>query len=330
MKTETLSIDLLRIDGDTQSRVAIDQDVVSDYSEVIQDAEGWPFPPLDVFHDGTDYFIADGFHRKLGALRAKRASVPCNVHEGTARDARIFGMTANDRHGLRMTRADKRRCVEWLLNNGGKMTQASIAETAGVAKRTVATIIAERKAEVAKNLPPQTGEKDANCTFSSRSGGKKQAETATDSERDSTPPEPAPFVENPDADPPPELEQQPESEPQVSIVLDSLDRPVPQQFRDAHDMAGGIATQARRLDPILRELLSLSEDVGGEFLPRSALETEIKALKARILGSCYAFECPRCQGVIGKPCNACQGRGWWPLEKKGKLSAADKKYLGVD
>jgi hypothetical protein len=194
MKTETLSIDLLRIDGDTQSRVAIDEDVVSDYSEVIQDAEGWPFPPLDVFHDGTDYFVADGFHRKLGALRAKRASVPCNVHEGTARDARIFGMTANDRHGLRMTRADKRACVEWLLDNGGKMTQKEVAIKAGVTDRTVRQIVADRNAGAMKK-PPEQRQKRKTSAFPTR-------DTETQNEGDIAEPEPEDldFVEPTDAE----------------------------------------------------------------------------------------------------------------------------------
>ena len=104
MKTAPLSLDLLRIDGGTQSRLCINQDAVDDYAEIISAAPAteWPFPPLDVFHDGSAYFVADGFHRCLGAVRAKRGSVPCVVHKGTATDALVFGMTANDRHGLRM------------------------------------------------------------------------------------------------------------------------------------------------------------------------------------------------------------------------------------
>jgi hypothetical protein len=144
MKTETLSIDLLTFNADTQSRCKIDQDVVEDYAEKIRESDEWPFPPLDVFSDGSDYWPADGFHRGLGAVQAKRASVPCNVHTGTAKDARIFGMTANDRHGLRMTRADKRRCVEWMLKEFPKMSQREIAEKTGVSKRTVQMIVADQ------------------------------------------------------------------------------------------------------------------------------------------------------------------------------------------
>jgi hypothetical protein len=147
MTTKALSIDLLRIDADTQARVKISEETVDDYAEVIKDAKTWPMGAVDVFHDGTDYFVADGFHRTLAATRVKRASIPCKIHKGTAADARIFGMTANDEHGLRMSRADKRKCVEWLLDNGGKMSQVKIAETAGVDVRTVQRVVADRKSQ---------------------------------------------------------------------------------------------------------------------------------------------------------------------------------------
>lgn len=153
MKTKTLSIELPRIDADTQSRIKINDDAVSDYAELIEaSGKTWPFPPIDVFFDGTDHYVADGFQRLLAALRTKRGSIPCVVHKGTAKDARIFGMTANDTHGLRMSRADKRSNVEWLLDCGDKMTQAAIAAAAGVTDRTVRTIVADRKYE---SVPPK-------------------------------------------------------------------------------------------------------------------------------------------------------------------------------
>lgn len=145
-KLEILPIDLIRLDGETQARIKTNEDAVDDYAEVITNEGGdWPFDPIDVFHDGSDYFVADGFHRTLAAIRLKRASIPCRVHQGTAKDAKIFGMTANDTHGLRMTREDKRACVEWLLDHGGKMTYADISAKAGVSVRTVERIVADRK-----------------------------------------------------------------------------------------------------------------------------------------------------------------------------------------
>jgi len=165
-----LSVDQLRLDAGTQNRIAINEDVVEDYAELIGESDGnWPFAPVDVFHDGKDYFVADGFHRTLGAKKAKRASVPCEVHKGTAKDARIFGMTANDLHGLRMTRADKRACVEWLLDNEPKLVHAEVAEKSGVTLRTVRRIVADRKPSV---MPPKLPPPNLGRTLSStRSGG---------------------------------------------------------------------------------------------------------------------------------------------------------------
>lgn len=145
-KIQNLAIDLLRLDGGTQARLSIDQDTVDTYFEVLEKEAGeWPFGEIDVFFDGSDYFVADGFHRTLAATRMKRASVPCRVHQGTAKDAKIFGMTANDMHGLRMSRDDKRACVEWLLDNFTNMTRDELAIKAGVVKRTVQRVVAERK-----------------------------------------------------------------------------------------------------------------------------------------------------------------------------------------
>lgn len=158
-KTKPLPIELLETDAGTQSRLAPNEEVILDYMELIE-ASGteWPFPPVVVFHDGSRYMVADGFHRVLGATKTKRASIPCTVHKGTATDARIFAMTANDSHGLRMTRADKRSCVEWLLDNS-KMTQTEASVAAGVTARTVRRIVAERKeANRTLSAPPMGGE----------------------------------------------------------------------------------------------------------------------------------------------------------------------------
>lgn len=174
MVPKTLSVDLLRIDGGTQNRLSINEDVVEDYAEIIAGCNGkWPFAPLDVFHDGTDYYVADGFHRTLGAIRAKRSSVPCEIRKGTAKDARVFGMTANDRHGLRMSRADKRACVEWLLENEQKLTQDEISHKAGVSKRLVQMIVADRKAKKAQ-IAPFGGQPQAEISAKGKPGGEQR------------------------------------------------------------------------------------------------------------------------------------------------------------
>lgn len=177
MSKKDLDASSLVIDGGTQNRLKIHDDAVDEYYEILQEAKGiWPFPPLDVFYDGSSYFVADGFHRFLAANRAKWKTIPCIVHKGTAHDARIFGMTANDRNGVRMTRADKRGCVVWLLENGGKMTQAEISAKAGVCIATVKAVVAERNPESVrgKSSPPKLEGKGQNNPSTPISGEYQQ------------------------------------------------------------------------------------------------------------------------------------------------------------
>jgi hypothetical protein len=168
LTTKSLSIDVLVLDADTQSRLSIHDETVLDYAELIEvdtTAVEWPFPPVDVFHDGSRYMVADGFHRVLAAAKTKRASIPCIVHKGTATDALFFAMTANDNHGLRMTRADKRANVELLLDDYPKMTQKLIAETVGVCVRTVKSIVADRKPQKVQVAPSgEEGRTDSDGT----------------------------------------------------------------------------------------------------------------------------------------------------------------------
>lgn len=145
MNQKTLAIDLIRLDGDTQARLAVSEDAVEDYAEVVAASTIWKFPRVVVFHDGSDYWLADGFHRVLAAQRCSRGSIPCEIHKGTARDALLFAMTANDTNGLRMSAADKRRCVEILLDSGDYKTQREMASVAGVSERTVRRIVADRR-----------------------------------------------------------------------------------------------------------------------------------------------------------------------------------------
>ena len=110
-----LSLDRIRIDGGTQSRAKIDQDVVVEYATAMQ--EGAKFPPVTVFHDGAEYFLADGFHRYFAAKKAGSPGIKCDVKEGTLRDAILYSFGANHDHGLRRTTADKRKAVIAMLSD---------------------------------------------------------------------------------------------------------------------------------------------------------------------------------------------------------------------
>lgn len=110
-----LELSLIRIDGGTQTRAELNQDTVDTYAEAI--AAGVVFPPVTVFFDGKDRWLADGFHRYFAAKKAGKPSILENIIPGTKRDAVLFSLGANGTHGLTRTNADKRNAVETMLQD---------------------------------------------------------------------------------------------------------------------------------------------------------------------------------------------------------------------
>lgn len=127
-----LKLDVIRIDGGTQPRAETDQQAVNAYAEDMQG--GAAFPPVVVFYDGTDYWLADGFHRYKAAEQIDRAKLDCDVRQGSVRDAILFSVGANASHGQRRTNEYKRRAVMRLLGDEewGKWSDRKIAEQCGV------------------------------------------------------------------------------------------------------------------------------------------------------------------------------------------------------
>lgn len=307
-KLETLSIDLLRLDGGTQARIKTHEDAVDDYAEVITNEGGeWPFDPIDVFHDGSEYFVADGFHRTLAAIRVKRASIPCRVHQGTSKDAKIFGMTANDAHGLRMSRADKRACVEWLLDYGGKLTQIEIAEKAGVDRKTVQRVISDRNENATmSHSTSKTQGKQSSSTSKPTSPNAGKASSKDDVYTTTTDDDYVPF------------RAEGVTEPTASIVLDALEKPVPANFRESHALGLTLMSIGRDLDKFRQKAKELSEKPGGEWLRLQNIDEYVRSLKAQFQDAAYHTVCPRCKGK-GKDCKKCDGIGWVPDYLKGTI-----------
>lgn len=128
----TIKIDQIRIDGGTQSRAAINLDVVAEYADAV--GAGTEFPPVIVFFDGSSYWLADGFHRYEAYAKSGADYLPADVRQGSRRDAVLFSVGANASHGLRRTNDDKRRAVMVLLSDPewSNWTDREIARQAGV------------------------------------------------------------------------------------------------------------------------------------------------------------------------------------------------------
>lgn len=153
-RPKTIKLDKIRLDGDTQSRKELDEDVVKEYSDLMKD--GVEFPPLGVVFDGSDYWLYDGFHRRFAAVKANVKEFRCIVVNGTREDARWFSYSANITHGLKRSPEDKRKAVISALKHpkGAKLSDHKIAEHVGVSHVMVGKY--RNQLEVTSNVTSET------------------------------------------------------------------------------------------------------------------------------------------------------------------------------
>lgn len=131
-------------DRRTQVREATDGVVAAQYAARIE--EGDEFPAVIVFFDGTRHWLADGYHRLDAHEQVGRTEILAEVRPGSLRDAILFSLSANAKHPLRMTNADKRRAVLTMLadEEWAGWSDREIARRAGVTHPFVGKLRAER------------------------------------------------------------------------------------------------------------------------------------------------------------------------------------------
>jgi ParB-like chromosome segregation protein Spo0J len=128
----------LVIDEAIQIRDALDPEMVDRYVECFD-----ALPPIDVFSVAAGYLVADGFHRQAAAVKLKRAEMEATLHKGGWEDAEAFAITANTKHGKPLTRPERNRAIQRLLDLGWTLTK--ISEATGVALGTAFNIESARK-----------------------------------------------------------------------------------------------------------------------------------------------------------------------------------------
>jgi hypothetical protein len=133
-------------DGGTQAREAIDEGLVVEYTEAM--GGGADFPPLSVFHDGTAYWLVDGFHRLRAAALIGLEEFACAVTREFLEAARWHVLTTNALHGKRRSNADKRRCVGLAFDMCPELSDGAIAAHVGVSQPFVSKL---RKARTTHN-----------------------------------------------------------------------------------------------------------------------------------------------------------------------------------
>ena len=130
--TQQIDLHAITFDAQTQVRAAVSEQVVSDYAERM--ADGVVFPPVVLFHDGTTYYMADGFHRGLAATRNGANDISATIKTGTQTDALWYALGANKTNGHRLTRADKKHAILVALKTWPTRSERDLAEHVGCSK----------------------------------------------------------------------------------------------------------------------------------------------------------------------------------------------------
>lgn len=133
-----LALARLRLDGGTQQRVKLSDDHVTELAQALLKKKRVP-PPV-AFHDGKDYWLADGFHTVLAHKSLQRDFVVVEVRSGSQRDAVLYSCGANAAHGLKRSNDDKRKAVLTLLADAewSQWSDHRLADAVGVSHTFVA------------------------------------------------------------------------------------------------------------------------------------------------------------------------------------------------
>ena len=185
-----IEISRIKTDGGTQPRVSTHQETVAEYREAYK--AGVKMPPVTLFYDGTDYWLADGFHRFWAAKEAGLTEIYEEIQPGTLRDAILFSLSANSKHGLRRTNADKRKAVQTLLDDPewSKWSSRDIAKQCAVGHALVDEI---RKSSLAENPVSEQQPR----AYTTKHGTTATMNTANIGKQKPVDPEPPPAPEEP-------------------------------------------------------------------------------------------------------------------------------------
>ncbi|MCL2623755.1 MAG: hypothetical protein FWD31_08830 [Planctomycetaceae bacterium] len=178
-------IESLTADPDLQIRVKINEETISLYAEqMATEDEMMKFPAVEIYYDGTKYWLADGHHRRAAAEKAGHDNVWAVVKSGTRADALWGAILGNGKQGFGLTRADKQRAIILAIVEWPDRSNVMLAEAIGCGESTI------RRYREQKTTSPN-GDVD-NLRRIGRDGktrpAKKKTKTKSSSKPDSTDP----------------------------------------------------------------------------------------------------------------------------------------------
>lgn len=141
-------LDINKIKEGFQVRKTINDATVQEYADYL--TAGGKLPPIVVFFDKKDYWLADGWHRLKAHQKIECLTIQEEVHIGTKRDALKYALSANSNHGLPRTNADKRHAVTLALDDPdwSKLSDVKIAEICAVTQPFVLKVRHEKSGKI--------------------------------------------------------------------------------------------------------------------------------------------------------------------------------------
>ena len=135
-----LNIDQISLNPAELARVNSCQQTLARYLELLQ--AGVQLPPVTVFHNGHNYWLADGRHRVEARRQLGYADIETQVRPGSQRDAELYAFSANLAHGLASSPADRKKAAMILLQDAEwkEFPNRKIAELAGLSHTTIGKI----------------------------------------------------------------------------------------------------------------------------------------------------------------------------------------------
>ena len=301
---EVINESAIQIDRGTQFRARLNDDRVREYSEMFGASCEWPFDtPCEVFFDGSEYYLVDGFHRYHAARTAGFDGIVCNVRTGTLRDAIKFALSANAKHGLHRSNEDKRKAVAFVLGDKewSKLSSRMIAEMCGVSDVFIGTVRKESGANALHLTEKRVG----------KDGKKQSASKKADQKKDTK--------QEPVSDSWEDVDDEPEAKPSKPLPKTTMSQSPTELVASIHAAGESLLT-------LIKEMNRLSDQIGGEWIDMQEVDTRAKSLRKFIRGFAHWVDCPECNG---KGCGGCKKRGWLCADRKQFLTQEQKDLLRV-
>jgi transposase-like protein len=108
-----VKLDDLVLSRDLQPRVGLDDATVADYAALYRDRGQTAMDPIRAYarEDGRP-ILTRGFTRVAGARLAGLDALPCDLYAQADDEAMLIDSLSGNRHGLRLSNADKRRALK--------------------------------------------------------------------------------------------------------------------------------------------------------------------------------------------------------------------------